>query len=233
MDIKRQQWSAFEHLKFSPTGAIKPFYGMTCITWVDPQSKLFEILSTTQRNIQASFEQTEAAQYFCFLDPASFHMTICDITANPTPTTEKDASNISSQVQDAFSQGFETGAISAQVRGVGFKSTISALVRFEDVKELQKVFHLEKVIKSATQVDRRDFAGHITLAYCVNPKENRLDEVWSILKPFQEFLFGDFTFSEFDLTCFTDMNTFIPLTTFNLETEQITDHFNLDQCMCC
>ena len=160
-------------------------------------------------------------------------MTICDITANPQPNKEQEARAICSQIQDAFSQGLSTQAIDAKVRGIGFKTTIGALVRFVDTAQLQKVLHLENVIKDATQVDLRAFTGHITLAYCVKPPENRLDEIWSILKPFQGYFFGDFTISTFDLTCFTDMNTFIPLATFNLETGQISNHSNLDHCMLC
>lgn len=41
---------------------------------------------------------------------------------------------------------------------------------------------------------------------------------------------GEFVFSQFDLTCFTDMNTFIPVLTINLENGKVTRHDRLMEC---
>ena len=231
MDLARHTWDHPHHLKFSRNGKIKPYYGLTCITWIDPQSELFANLYDVQRSIQEGFEQSGVSHFYSFLEPASFHMTICDITSRPDPPKTEEANTIRAQVENAFSQGLSLDMVKTQVQGIGLQSTITALVRFRSETELQKVLLLEKVIKEAVQVDVRKFAGHITLAYCVAPPGDRLQEIWPILRGYQNYDFGEFHFSKFDLTCFTDMNTFNPLTTFDLETGEITKHPNQDKCM--
>jgi hypothetical protein len=218
------------NLKFASTGEIKPYYGFTCIAWIDPETQLYENLCKAQKAIQAEFERAGIAHYFPIVNSASLHMTICDISARSTPYTNQEAQAICSKIQDSFPGGLKLKAISAKVRGVGLKSTISALVRFECESDLQKVLHLENLIKQAAQVDIRNFAGHITLAYCVAPLRNQFGEVVSILQSWQNFDFGEITFSSFDLTCFTNMNTYIPLVTIHIETGQIEGHPNQQKC---
>lgn len=214
------------NLKFASTGEVKPYYGFTCIAWINPETLLYENLYKAQNTIQAEFERAGIAHYFPIVDPASFHMTICDISARTIPYTKQEAKAICSQIRDSFPDALKMKAISAKVRGIGLKTTISALVRFENETELQKALHLERLIKQAVQVDVRNFAGHITLAYCVNPLRDRIGDIWSILQGWQDFNFGAFTFSSIDLTCFTDMNTYFPLATIDLEMGQVEDHPN-------
>ena len=64
MDIERHQCFDPVHLKFYPTGEIKAYFGMTCISWIDHQSQLFENLCAAQQNIHAGFEQIEVDQFF-------------------------------------------------------------------------------------------------------------------------------------------------------------------------
>lgn len=219
------------NLKFASSGEIKPYYGFTCIAWIDPETQLHENLWKAQKAIQAEFERAGIAHYFPIVDPASFHMTICDISARSTPYTNQEAQVICSQIRDLSLDGLKVEVISAKVRGIGLKSTISALVHFESELELQKVLHLEHLIKQATQVNIRNFTGHITLAYCVNQLRNRFGEVLAILQSWQNFDFGEITFSSFDLTCFTNMNTYIPLATIHIEPGQIENHPNHQKCM--
>ena len=44
-------------LKFASNGEIKPFYGLTCIAWVDPKTRLYQKLCALQSTIQAEFER--------------------------------------------------------------------------------------------------------------------------------------------------------------------------------
>ena len=217
-------------LKFAPSGAIKPFYGLTCIAWVDPKTRLYQKLCMVQNTIQAEFERAGVGHIFSFLEPASFHMTICDITASSTPRSTQEAKTISAQIHNGFSRKKKMKAVSAQVRGIGLTSTITALVRFKQESELQKVLHLERQIKQATQVDVRNFSGHISLAYCATPPRDQLKVIWEILQPYHDIDFGALVISEFDLTCFIDMNTYISLLTVNIETGQVDNHANLTEC---
>ncbi|MBU0510993.1 MAG: DUF1868 domain-containing protein, partial [Chloroflexi bacterium] len=107
------------NLKFAPSGEIKPFYGLTCIAWVDPETRLYQKLCAVQSTIQAEFKRAGVGHVFSFLEPASFHITICDITASSVPRTMGEAQTVSAQIHDAFSQGQKMEAISAQVRGIG------------------------------------------------------------------------------------------------------------------
>ena len=183
------------NLKFASTGEIEPYYGFTCIAWVDPKTQLYENLYKAQNTIQAEFERASIAHYFPIVDPASFHMTICDISARSTPYTNQEAKVICSQIPNLSPNDLKMKAISAKVRGIGLKTTISALVRFENETELQKVLRLERLIKQATQVNVRNFAGHITLAYCVNPLKDRRGDVWPILQAWDNYIFGVLTCS--------------------------------------
>ena len=42
-------------LKFSASGKIKPFHGLTCITWVDEKSELHAKLSAVQHSLRTEF----------------------------------------------------------------------------------------------------------------------------------------------------------------------------------
>lgn len=217
------------NLKFSPNGEIKPFYGLTTITWIDEKSALHAKLSDVQQSIQAELGNASADHNFYFLEPASFHMTICDITAQSTPLHSSRVETVREQIRGTFSGREIFNRIKAQVRGLALTTTITALVRFEAEEELQKVLHLESEIKQATQVDVRKFLGHITLAYCVKSPYTEIESIQKILQPYQSQEFGALTFSEFDLTYFTDMNTYLPLETVNFETGHAQNHsINLD-----
>jgi len=83
---------------------------------------------------------------------------------------------------------------------------------------------MENVIKQTTGANVRGFAGHISLAYFVRHPEKHIDKVKEILLPYKDKVLGEFTFSQFDLTYFTDMNTFVPVLTINLSDGKVTSH---------
>jgi alpha-mannosidase len=217
-------------LKFEPTGEIKPYYGLTAMAWIDPESPLFQNLKTLQSSIHTELRGESLNDEFAFLAPESFHMTICDITAKSEPYSQAEAETVQAQIRAAFPQGVALNPIQAQVSGIGLNSTITALVRFSVPGELQKVQQLETQIKTATQVNVREFTGHITLAYCVKSPGEQIGTLREVLQAYQERDLGEFMISEFDLTYFNDMNTYIPLTTINFENGTVSDHDNLDQC---
>lgn len=212
---EKHAWDLFEHLKFEPDGRIKPFYGLTCITWIEIGSILFQELTNLQDELRAKLGEAGLADKFAFLNPASFHMTICDLTAEPSKQALQPSHAICDQIQDTFEGMPRLETVNASVKGIGLNTTITALVRFDDPAQLDKVLHLEKQIKQATGYDVRQFTGHITLAYCVGSTTATIDELLETLKPYADIELGAFEFDQFDLTYFTDMNTFIPLLTVN------------------
>jgi hypothetical protein len=115
------------------------------------------------------------------------------------------------------------------VSGLGLATTITALVRFQQEIELQKVLQLESEIKKTAEVNVRNFLGHITLAYCVKSLRPGIETIQKVLRFYQGHVFGEFRFSEFDLTYFTDMNTYLPLMTVNFANGRVQNQaINLD-----
>lgn len=221
--------------KFDPDGSTKPFYGLTCIAWIDQKSELFRRSCDLQKTFMKEFEEAGLGDTFAFLRPESFHMTICDINASSDSSRCLDR-RIIETVQGAFNRIGAPGKVTSQIRGIGLKRTITALVKFSDELELKKVFSMEheikepilnmdSEIKQSTCVRVRDFAGHVSFAYCVQDLgEEDAERIRKILLPYKDQDLGEFTFSQFDLTYFTDMNTYISILTINLEDGKVTHH---------
>jgi hypothetical protein len=230
--MKRLDDPDFVSLKFTQNGEIKPIYGLTCITWVKTDSPLFRQLCDVKDRLQTALEVENLAEFFAFLEPSSYHVTICDISASTTPLASSDVENVCDQIKAAFEAPVPFTGISAKVHGIGLSSTITALVHFRKETELQKVLDLESQIKLVTGTDKRNFLGHITLAYGVRSPKKQLERIREVLQPWSDHLFGELVISAFDLTCFTDMNTFIPLSTVDFATGQVISHQNTNQCQC-
>ena len=228
--------------KFFTTGEIMPFYGLTAIAWTRQQRELDNRLRRLQQELKAKIiavlkdekvidTDKDINKVFFFLDPDSFHMTVCDIDprakkytdARPAePVTREQFEERLDQVGKAFKAIGTPGKISAQVKGVGLKRTITALVRFPDVEELTKVRGMEAVIKDKTQTSEREFTGHISLAYFINyPGDKAFKRIVEILKEYENIDLGEFSFSSFDFTYFPNMNHFVPILTKNLTTGEI------------
>ncbi len=151
-------------------------------------------------------------------------MTLCDIVASPIPIQSQKAAEYVDKIEKAFSSAAKTEAVTCQIQGIGIASTLSALARFEKEDQLRKVISLEQRIKDAAHVNVRNFTGHISLAYLVSNPGKAANRIIEILYAHSNAIFGSLTFSQFDLTSFTDMNTFIPLLSINFEDNQIIQH---------
>jgi len=210
--------------KFDSSGKIKPFYGLTCIAWVDQKTELGQKLSSLQNTFREELQKAGLGDVFAFLEPESFHVTICDIEARPVAIPSQEVETRIHKVREAFNQIGTPGKVTSQIRGIGLKRTITALVRFNNELELGKVLDMEETIKQSTGKSVREFAGHISLAYLVRHPGENIETIKEILLSYKDQVSGEFTFSQFDLTYFTNMNTFIPLLTINLKDGQVTRH---------
>ena len=220
--------------KFYPDGKAKAFHGLTCIAWIDRKSNLFHNLCELQDTIRREFEKAGLARFFTFLKPESFHLTVCDIEAGSTPIRVKKLYARITQIREAFDSWHEIPKeVTAQIRGLGLNQTITALVRFDGEleSELEKILCLEGKIKETTRVNVREFTGHISLAYFVQYPGSCINEIKKILLNCAKYEPEIFTFSQFDLTYFTDMNKFIPIMTINLENRDIRRHSSNIQIM--
>jgi hypothetical protein len=220
-------WVPTQHVpgpKFDFSGNAKPFYGSTCIVWIEQESELFRTLCDLQETIREEFGRAGLGGTFTFLEPESFHMTVCDIDASPDPTRIRLDDRIQ-QVQKAFEQIEKPGKVTALIKGIGLTRTITALVRFDsEPGELDKVLAMERKIKQATGEDAREFTGHISIAYLVQHPGEATDKIKEILLPYRDRVFGEFSFSQLDLTYFGDMNTYVPVLTVDLGDGTVTHH---------
>ena len=184
--------------KFDRSGNIKPFHGLTCIAWIDQESELFQELCDLQDTIRKDLGEAGLGDIFAFLRPESFHMTICDVVASSSPIQSEHARVLTERVQAAFEQIGKPGKVTSQIRGIGLTSTITALVRFSSELELKKVLAMEREIKQSIRqsanlgdleghISFRPFAGHISLAYCVQmPAEEKVEKVKETLFPHRD-----------------------------------------------
>ena len=221
--------------KFASDGSVKPYYGLTCIALIDQKSETFQKLCDSQQTFINELEAAGLKDYFAFLKPESFHMTMCDVNASSDSDRCFNATLIEI-VQDAFQSIGAPGKIVAQLRGIGLHTTITALVKFYDERELHKVLEIEHQIKEPLQnlpaeaqqancVQTREFSGHISLAYCVRqPEEKDAERIRVILRAYENQDLGTALFSQVTLTYFTDMNTYTPILTLNLNDGTILRH---------
>ena len=210
--------------KFYPNGDARPYYGVTCIAWVEQGSELFRKLHDAQQTIKEELDLAGFGGMYTFLEPETFHMTVCDIDATPDPAQIRRADRME-QVRKAFEQVEPAGKVTCLIKGIGLKQTIAALVRFDrDPTELDAVLALERRIKRATGEDMRAFTGHVSLAYLVRHPGDDTGRLKETLLPYEGQDFGEFAFSRFDLTHFADMNTYTPLLTIGLEDGAVTLH---------
>jgi len=213
-----------ENLKFKLNGEIIPHYGLTCIVRISPETKLHKKLSTFQQVVKTALALAGLREYFSFLEPKSFHMTLCDIVASPIPIQSQKAARYADKIEKEFSSAVKTEAVTCQIQGIGFASTLSALARFEREGELRKAISLEQRIKYAAQVNVRNFTGHISLAYLVSDPGKSATRIKEILCSHTTETFGNLTFSQFDLTSFNDMNSYTPLLSINFEDNKIIQY---------
>lgn len=211
-------------IKFYSDGNAKPLYGSTCIAWIEQESDLFRRLCDLQETIREGVEQAGLGGIYAFLEPESFHMTVCDIDSSPDPTQIPIDDRIE-QVRGAFERMKKPGKVTTLIKGIGLQQAIAALVRFDrDPGELDKVLAMERGIKQATGEDVREFTGHISIAYLVQRPGEAINKIKEILLPYEDRVFGEFSFSQLDLTYFCDMNTYVPVLTVDLRDGTATYH---------
>ncbi len=212
--------------KFHPNGNVKPFYGLTCIAWVDKRSGLYQKLGDLQKIFRKQFNKAQLEHIFSFLAPESFHMTICDIEADSFPLSAQHIETHIEKVKRAFKQINTPLIVTSQVRGIGLDIGITALIKFDRETELAKILDMERLIKHSTGVDVRSFIGHINLAYFVQQPGINIEQIKEILIPYENKVISDFSFAKFDLVYFTDMNTYQPILTLDLRDGNLIRHQN-------
>lgn len=225
--------------KVAQDGSFEPFYGFACIAWIERESNIYQPLCNLQNEIKKSkLEKTKLEDFFTFLAPESFHITICDINASTNPGRCFDK-RIIDKVEAAMKDIRIPTEVSAKIQGIGLKRTIAPLVKFDNnEKSLKEIYGIEKKIKvpireledeikQSLNVKMRDFAGHISLAYCFRDPEKEKktgEEIRTILRSYENSNWGEFTFSKIHLTYFIDMNTYIPMLTHYLKSGEVIRH---------
>ncbi|MFA5088109.1 MAG: glycogen/starch synthase, partial [Candidatus Omnitrophota bacterium] len=222
---KAQQVVKTNHTKFLADGTMNSYYGTTVIAFVLQDAPAYNCLSVLQERIKEALEKEGLARFMHFLSAAQRHMTICDIEESSQPLTDEQIRLRIKQVKEMFVQvNWRKGIIRAEVKQLGFKGALTVLVHFRDQDQLDKAAKIESLVKNATGQDKRKFAGHISLAYRVGDATiDDLRRISEIIRQFGEEDLGLISFSEVSLTYFTDMNTFMPLVTLDLQTGAVTE----------
>ena len=212
--------------KFYPSGEAKPFYGLTVVAFIEPESALHIRLCDFQNRIRTALKSAGIEEIFSFLDPLSFHMTLCDIVASSFPL---DAQNLLEAVEVGRTHFPKLGNFSeltCQLIGMGVDRSLLQLANFETESSLNQCLQLEKQLKQCFGVDERSFLGHISLAYFVQMPVDQLGRIKETLAPFSEEALGEFAFSRVSLCHFSDMNSYIPLLSIDLLEGSIEDYRN-------
>ncbi len=180
-----QSWVDAAGYKFHPSGEAKRFPGLTTVAKVDLSSAAFNEIKGVQKKIIKRLRQAKMGDVFSFLEPESFHMTVCDIEPSyfygeATEVPAATLRTVKKQVKKAFKKIGQPGKIKIKTERLGLKSTIALLVQTDDA-QLKKILRIENIIQSKTGVAPRAFCGHITLAYLVREPDD-FCELLKILK---------------------------------------------------
>ena len=210
--------------KFYPSGVAKPFYGLTVVAFIDRDSELYQNLSHFQNRIRTALKIARLESNFSFLDPISFHMTMCDIVASPTPIPKPYTERIIQAAREIFPQLGKYPDLSCQLTTMGVDLSLMLLAQFETEACLKDCLTLEKRLKNGLEVDERSFLGHVSLAYFLRPPGSNLQRIKDILYLFSREALGKFPIDNISLCYFRDMNNYTTLMSYNL----LDGSFNCD-----
>lgn len=211
--------------KFNPGGAANAFYGLTVVAFIELESFLHKKICDYQNRIRAVLETAGVGQVVSMLEPLSFHMTLCDIVAGSAPLTHAHLLDKVETGRSLFPKLGIDSKLSCQLTGLGVDMSLVLLADFQTEASLEQCLKLEKQLKLGFKVDQRSFLGHVSLAYFVQLPGIQLDIIKQALAPFSEEVLGDFTFNKISLCHFSDMNTYTPLVSMDLQTGHVIDHF--------
>lgn len=208
-------------LKFDAAGRVKPFYGLTIVAFVDPETPLHRKLCDYQQDLRSALTSAGLDAMFCFLDPLSFHMTLCDIVAAPIPIPKQDIQDISDVARACFPRLGMDVELSCELSGLGLDMSMMVLAGFKTAAALTRCLKLEKQLKVDFGVDQRAFLGHISLAYLVKQPTSLLEHMKAALAPFREKYLEAFAFHKISLCLFSDMNHYTPLVEVDIRTGEL------------
>jgi len=210
--------------KFHPSGAAKPFYGLTVVAFIDRDSELYQKLCDYQNRIKTALKIAGLDSTFSFLDPISFHMALCDIVASPLPIPIPDAEGIIQTARKIFPQLGKNPDLSCKLTNMGIDFSLMLLAQFDSAIRLNDCLTLEKCLKDGFDVDERSFLGHVSLAYFVQPPGSAIERIKNILHPFSREALGTFPITKISLCFFRDMNSYTPLMSIDLLNGTFNDY---------
>ena len=213
--------------KFHSSGVAKPFHGLTVVTFIDPESVLHHKLCDYQIRISTVLKQAGLESIFSFLDPRSFHMTLCDIVAGPDPIPNQQIDTIIQAARKCFPDLGKIPDLFCTLTGLGVDVSLLNMARFEEPAALQACLDIEYLLKAGLGVDERSFLGHVSLAYFVQAPGSALEQIKLVLDPFKGATLGQFPITKIELCYFRDMNSYTSLMSFDLRNGDFCDHSRL------
>ncbi|WP_299212124.1 DUF1868 domain-containing protein [uncultured Tateyamaria sp.] len=211
--------------KFTPEGRVRRWPGNTFLCHIDPTSRALEAL----KYIQDASRTGPFADYFAFLPPHSFHMTVFpSVCGDPLGYDgfpegfERSASLEEITLEYAARIGreaaFEAATITAKESVGGFSVHVDGATKVDQERLLEHRRRLQD-LTGLKRADFDDYQFHITLAYLLRwmtrevAKEHMIivnaasDEVWSDL---QNIKLGPIEFCRFDDMTHFECLTLLP-----------------------
>lgn len=202
--------------KFGPDGVAKPYYGLTIVAFIEPSSVLYQNLCDYQTRIKRALTSAGLDSHFTFLEPGSFHMTLCDIVAGPLPLSAEHIDGAVNIAAKLFPELEGYGELACQYSDLGLDMSLMQLADFDSERSLLQCLHLERALKQGFGVNERSFLGHISLAYLLGYSKEALKQILKSLSPFSKEILGEFKMNKLSLCYFSDMNTYEDLVSIDL-----------------
>ena len=215
--------------KFSSKGQAQIFMGTTVIAPVQKNSTAFAHLIDLQSRLKQAVEKAGLSRFVAWLDPETFHMSVCDIDGGLAELTNGHIIKRKDEVNRAFLnlQSNHISPIQGEIRHLGLFTALTPLVWFDDPKELEKVFEIEAEVKANTSEpkEQREFTGHISLGYPVGQMtEQDLQALVGVFQQFDNEDIGNVLFDEVALENFKDMQDYTKILSLKLDSGEIIDH---------
>lgn len=163
--------------KYSENGKAKPLEGISLVTFIDPESELFQNLTLETQHLKEEYKKAGLADMFAFLPENTWHITVADIVTTQDSNLQK---RLEEKVNSAFSTVQKEYLSSSQFHlrsdfVVSAGISVVCLAEPGNIQDLSTIHRIrEEVVREVKPIgvpmqDPENFIGHVTIAYFTKP----------------------------------------------------------------
>ena len=158
--------------KYDEEGKAKPFQGLSLVTFLNPQSAVFQNLKAVTERLRRDYQDADIEDSFAFLPPDTWHITIADLVVT-------DDRRIQNHVVEQITQCFEKLQIEHltapqfYLRSDLVVSAGTSVVSLAEPKDEQSLIDIQRIRRmiagefepsyvSVTPQNADNFIGHVT-----------------------------------------------------------------------